>query len=214
MNTNKALIGFISIGLVLSAAIIYAVWSQEKTLPGQPEYVMCTDEAKLCSDGSAVGRTGPHCEFAACPAVSAPSISEENAAIEGKHLVYFRSFAQDGLSATVEVDPIEIFVGEEATVAAMQDSGCSRENVITCAPSLNNSFYVRNLSSSTQKFAAGLSTDISLLSQTDGVSLEKVGALEMKKRLEAWPAERIVVTPFWITVKNGKIVTIEEKYIP
>ena len=27
----------------------------------------CTEEAKLCPDGSAVGRTGPNCEFAPCP---------------------------------------------------------------------------------------------------------------------------------------------------
>ena len=27
----------------------------------------CTQEAKLCPDGSAVGRTGPNCEFAQCP---------------------------------------------------------------------------------------------------------------------------------------------------
>lgn len=27
----------------------------------------CTEEAKLCPDGSAVGRTGPDCEFAPCP---------------------------------------------------------------------------------------------------------------------------------------------------
>lgn len=27
----------------------------------------CTEEAKVCPDGSSVGRTGPHCEFAACP---------------------------------------------------------------------------------------------------------------------------------------------------
>jgi hypothetical protein len=27
----------------------------------------CTMEAKICSDGSAVGRTGPNCEFSACP---------------------------------------------------------------------------------------------------------------------------------------------------
>jgi len=32
--------------------------------------VACTQEAKLCSDGSAVGRTGPNCEFSACPAGS------------------------------------------------------------------------------------------------------------------------------------------------
>jgi hypothetical protein len=31
------------------------------------EPVACTLEAKLCSDGSSVGRTGPKCEFADCP---------------------------------------------------------------------------------------------------------------------------------------------------
>lgn len=29
--------------------------------------VACTMEAKICPDGSAVGRTGPNCEFAPCP---------------------------------------------------------------------------------------------------------------------------------------------------
>lgn len=29
--------------------------------------VSCTLEAKLCPDGSAVGRVGPDCEFAPCP---------------------------------------------------------------------------------------------------------------------------------------------------
>ncbi len=32
---------------------------------------MCTQEAKLCPDGSYVSRTGPKCEFAACPATKA-----------------------------------------------------------------------------------------------------------------------------------------------
>ncbi|HTE48625.1 MAG TPA: plastocyanin/azurin family copper-binding protein [Candidatus Paceibacterota bacterium] len=31
--------------------------------------VACTMEAKLCPDGSYVGRTGPKCEFSACPTV-------------------------------------------------------------------------------------------------------------------------------------------------
>ncbi len=35
------------------------------TPPGQ---VVCTMEAKQCPDGSYVGRTGPNCEFAPCPA--------------------------------------------------------------------------------------------------------------------------------------------------
>ncbi len=39
-----------------------------------PQPIACTMEAKLCPDGTAVGRTGPNCEFAACPeVVSAPA---------------------------------------------------------------------------------------------------------------------------------------------
>ncbi|MFA5134527.1 MAG: hypothetical protein WC505_01930 [Patescibacteria group bacterium] len=37
--------------------------------PANTNAVACTMEAKLCPDGSAVGRTGPNCEFAACPEV-------------------------------------------------------------------------------------------------------------------------------------------------
>ena len=35
-----------------------------------PKQIACSQEAKLCPDGSAVGRTGPSCEFAACPATA------------------------------------------------------------------------------------------------------------------------------------------------
>jgi hypothetical protein len=33
-------------------------------------HLACTEEAKLCPDGSYVGRTGPNCEFAICPQVN------------------------------------------------------------------------------------------------------------------------------------------------
>ena len=36
----------------------------------------CTLEAKLCPDGSSVGREGPNCEFAACPATPSAENSE------------------------------------------------------------------------------------------------------------------------------------------
>jgi hypothetical protein len=32
-----------------------------------PSQVMCAADVKQCPDGSYVGRTGPHCEFAPCP---------------------------------------------------------------------------------------------------------------------------------------------------
>lgn len=37
---------------------------------GGPGGVVCTMEAKQCPDGSFVGRSGPNCEFAACPGPS------------------------------------------------------------------------------------------------------------------------------------------------
>jgi hypothetical protein len=41
-----------------------------------PQQVACTEEAKLCPDGSAVGRVPPNCEFAPCPSESCESASD------------------------------------------------------------------------------------------------------------------------------------------
>jgi len=35
-------------------------------------HVACTQEAKLCPDGSYVSRSGPNCEFAPCPSANNP----------------------------------------------------------------------------------------------------------------------------------------------
>lgn len=42
----------------------FSIWQLNASGSGQ---VACTQEAKLCPDGSYVGRTGPKCEFTACP---------------------------------------------------------------------------------------------------------------------------------------------------
>ncbi len=40
-----------------------------KQTPKLNPIVACTMDAKICSDGSAVGRIGPNCEFAPCPTI-------------------------------------------------------------------------------------------------------------------------------------------------
>lgn len=47
-----------------AAYLNFSIWQLNASGPGQ---VACTQEAKLCPDGSYVGRTGPKCEFAQCP---------------------------------------------------------------------------------------------------------------------------------------------------
>ena len=53
--------------LALAAGIGLAARSGDETGPGDGAPVACTEEAKLCPDGSAVGRNGPQCRFDACP---------------------------------------------------------------------------------------------------------------------------------------------------
>ncbi len=58
----------ISVGLIVLVGVLMALgaWYFVGLVPPQ-RIDVCTAEAKLCPDGSAVGRTGPHCSFAACP---------------------------------------------------------------------------------------------------------------------------------------------------
>lgn len=65
----------IAVGIILVVVIAVGifVWKESKrTKTGNAPAVdnptrFCTQEAKLCPDGSYVSRTGPNCEFAACP---------------------------------------------------------------------------------------------------------------------------------------------------
>ena len=63
-------------GAVLLFGIVAGVVFWER-LPfnADDEGVYCTQEAKLCPDGSYVGRTGPRCEFAECPEVQMRTVS-------------------------------------------------------------------------------------------------------------------------------------------
>jgi hypothetical protein len=68
------LILVIIIGAVLAVAKKDTGQLNNPSAGGIPSGVACTMEAKLCPDGSYVGRSGPRCEFAACPvATSTPS---------------------------------------------------------------------------------------------------------------------------------------------
>ena len=56
--------------LIVSFIIIVALgayWLWGQTARDDKGIVVCIQEAKLCPDGSYVGRVGPKCEFAACP---------------------------------------------------------------------------------------------------------------------------------------------------
>ena len=58
----------ILIFLVIIIAVVSVVFATKPAfLVTPPSPVACTEEAKLCPDGSYVGRTGPQCQFSSCP---------------------------------------------------------------------------------------------------------------------------------------------------
>lgn len=61
----------ISLGIII---FLFFVGYFLKQSPDQfRESTICNSEAKICPDGSTVGRSGPNCEFTACPGDNRPS---------------------------------------------------------------------------------------------------------------------------------------------
>jgi hypothetical protein len=56
--------------LTIAGVAYYVAHNPLVTMPA-PQGAICTMEAKLCPDGSYVGRGGPRCEFAVCPTAPA-----------------------------------------------------------------------------------------------------------------------------------------------
>lgn len=63
--------GFVPMLIIIILAVAalggYFVYQRSLTSLTSPTPKACTQEAKLCPDGSSVGRTGPTCEFSPCP---------------------------------------------------------------------------------------------------------------------------------------------------
>jgi hypothetical protein len=64
--------------IVLITGVSFVVDKKQNRQP-----VACTLEAKICPDGSAVGRTGPMCEFADCPEVIATTTPKGKGTLKG-----------------------------------------------------------------------------------------------------------------------------------
>ena len=70
---------FIYLAIFLTAVFIIFYFASET----QENKISCTEEAKVCHDGSSVGRTFPDCNFAPCPGeeegilISLPKNNEE-----------------------------------------------------------------------------------------------------------------------------------------
>src|SRR3989344_1128650 len=112
--TRGYIIGIIGIVLLTAVAGYFVVNRQTD----EPTPVACTQEAKLCPDGSAVGRTGPNCEFAECPDVNpSPTPTPTPTPVPTP--------AAFGKSTTLAInEQVKFTDGLNVTLAEINDSRC------------------------------------------------------------------------------------------
>jgi putative hemolysin len=96
------------------------------------EQKACTEEAKLCPDGSAVGRTGPNCEFAECP--STTSIEYVSTDLEKCKVIRFMCvkgkeyFSDDKGCGCKPIEPAQ----NECTIESRKGEFCSAQYEPVC----------------------------------------------------------------------------------
>ena len=73
---------FILSAILVVVALGFGLLLLQRNIQKNPLQVVCTMEAKICPDGSAVGRTGPKCEFAECP--KGPVVKKETGTLTGQ----------------------------------------------------------------------------------------------------------------------------------
>ncbi len=89
----------------LIAVVIGSLWVANVRVAQAPTEQACTQEAKLCPDGSAVGRTGPNCEFAECPT--------------GGPIAFETRIGKEASGLGVRITPLEIIEDSRCPVDVM-----------------------------------------------------------------------------------------------
>jgi len=73
-NLIKLLIAIVIAELTGLIGSIFIIWRLSVKAGDLNAGTACTMEAKICPDGSGVGRSGPNCEFAPCPEIEINSV--------------------------------------------------------------------------------------------------------------------------------------------
>ncbi len=110
MKTNFYIVATVIVALLAAA---YIVMAKDVRLPFVSLPQACTTEAKICPDGSAVGRTGPNCEFAACPETS----DGESGIVSGTKVTVMVKLGKSVEALGETIEPLKV----------VQDSRCPRD---------------------------------------------------------------------------------------
>lgn len=118
-----------------------------------------------------------------------------------------------GTGIVLDLDEVEFLSGDDARAAVMEDTGCAREKVEECAPSMNNDYYIRNMEAEVSGFLVSPGASVSIMKSPGSPVLSSSSPEELLS-LFPDPAMFLSAFPFKVRTEGGAIVWIEEQYVP
>lgn len=107
---NKSIVILVLVVVGVGAGFFLGM-KKKAEAPGDTLQTVCTMEAKLCPDGSYVGRSGPKCEFVACPGASTTSTQAT------------KEFTVKGTNFAFEPSMIKVKKGDKVKITFQNSAG-------------------------------------------------------------------------------------------
>jgi hypothetical protein len=126
---------------------------------------------------------------------------------------YIKKVVKNGVNALVTIDEIEFLSGDEAVQAVMKDFACEKSKVEECVPSMNNDFYIRNMSTSTEVYNLTADTKIRVFKNPGSPELEDVSLTSFIARSKD-KYSLILISPFTFVAEDATITHLEQQYTP
>jgi hypothetical protein len=172
--------------------------------------VACAEGSPTISSGSPTAIASPTPVATSAPPPSpAPFPSASPALAEGRSFGYIKSV--DAASSTLVFDLAQIFTGDAANKAAQEDG------VIGPGESIDNDYYIRNVNPKLRTVPLSPAVQISIIEWTN--CCEHTLSPDIATFAQAFPGPGPTddfhgpTSPYWLTVRNGAIVKVEEQYL-
>ncbi len=120
--------------IIVLFLVAFLIFVSFKATPKEESPIFCTADAKICPDGTGVGRVGPNCEFAECPVVKEDTKTGLNQTILNRGLYITPLFIESDSRCPEDVQCI--WAGE-VRLSVRLTSGMNSEEVTFTEGSTN-----------------------------------------------------------------------------
>lgn len=151
-----------------------------------------------------------------CSALAAAGCGGDSSPVaDGRHFGYVQAVDASATPATIQVDVAEFLSGEAANAAAVEDS------VIAEGEAVPNDYYIRNPAKDVLTLDVAGDVRVTHIQCPDSCTEGLPGQFEAFAASFDATGEKTLLdeyrgsqSQYWLTVRDGEVVAIDEQYLP